>query len=248
MTNLPDILVQDLEKKWEALQQSSTQHKIRLPQDPQILQALRRVFAFSDFVAENCIRQPTLISDLIESGDLQRSYSQDRFSEMLIPFLSNVKDEAALIQILRVFRRREMTRIAFRDLAGWSDLAETVTDLSNLADTCLEQTTSILYDGLSERFGAPAAEDGSPQSMVILGLGKLGAQELNFSSDIDLIFTYPKAGHTRGTPESISSDDFFTRLGRQLCGLTGKTDRWSCILMPWKTISSSRVGSGSAMH
>jgi glutamate-ammonia-ligase adenylyltransferase len=213
---LPDILVQDLESKWEALEQSCAQHKINLPQDPQILQVLQRVLAFSDFVAENCIRHPALISDLIERGDLRRSYSQQHFSDTLKTVLINVKNEAALIQNLRVFRRREMTRIAFRDLAGWSNLAETVTDLTNLADTCLEQTALILYDWLSEKFGAPTAEDGSPQSLVILGLGKLGARELNFSSDIDLIFTYPKAGHTRGTPQSISTDDFFTRLGRQL--------------------------------
>ena len=213
---LPDILVQDLESKWEAFEQSGAQHKISLPQDPQTLQVLQRVFAFSDFVAENCIRHPALISNLIESGDLQRSYSRQHFSEMLKSALIDVKDEAVLIQILRVFRRREMTRIAFRDLAGWSNLAETVTDLSNLADTCLEQTALILYEGLSEKYGTPTAEDGTPQLLVILGLGKLGAQELNFSSDIDLIFAYPEAGHTRGSSQSISTDDFFTRLGRQL--------------------------------
>ena len=213
---LPDILIQELEGKWEAFEQSCARYNIRLPQDLQILQVLQRVFAFSDFVAENCTRHPALISDLIESGDLQRDYSQHDFSEMLKPALIKAKDEATLIQTLRVFRRREMTRIAFRDLAGWSNLAKTVTDLSNLADTCLEQTTSILYDGLVEKFGAPTAEDGSSQHLVILGLGKLGAQELNFSSDIDLVFTYPKAGHTHGAPQSIGTDDFFTRLGRQL--------------------------------
>ena len=222
ITDLPDILVPDLVSKWEAFEQSCAQHKISLPQDPQMLQALQRVFAFSDFVAENCIRHPALISDLIESGDLQRSYSQHHFSETLKTVLVNVKDEATLIQILRVFRRREMTRIAFRDLAGWSNLAETVSDLSNLADTCLEQTTLILYKGLSEKFGTPTAEDGSSQLLVILGLGKLGAQELNFSSDIDLIFAYPEAGHTSGTSQSISTDDFFTRLGRRLIKVIGQ--------------------------
>jgi glutamate-ammonia-ligase adenylyltransferase len=222
ITHLPDILVPDLVSKWEAFEQSCAQHKISLPQDPQMLQALQRVFAFSDFVAENCIRHPALISDLIESGDLQRSYSQHHFSETLKTVLVNVKEEATLIQILRVFRRREMTRIAFRDLAGWSNLAETVSDLSNLADTCLEQTTLILYKGLSEKFGTPTAEDGSSQLLVILGLGKLGAQELNFSSDIDLIFAYPEAGHTSGTSQSISTDDFFTRLGRRLIKVIGQ--------------------------
>ena len=213
---LPDILVQDLERKWEAFAQSSAKHKIDLPQNPQILGALQRVFAFSDFVAENCTRQPVLISDLIESGDLQRSYSQHYFYEILKSALIDGKDEAALSQTLRAFRRREMTRIAFRDLAGWSNLAETVTDLSGLADTCLEHTASILYNRLSEKFGAPTAEEGSLQHLVILGLGKLGARELNFSSDVDLIFTYPQAGQTRGTPQSISNDDFFTRLCRQI--------------------------------
>jgi glutamate-ammonia-ligase adenylyltransferase len=215
-TDLPDILVQDMENKWGAFEQSCAQHQISLPQDPQILQDLQRVFAISDFVAENSIRHPALIFDLIENGDLQRNYSQHQFSEMLKPALINAKDETALIRILRAFRRREMTRIAFRDIAGWSTLAQTVADLSNLADTCLEQTTLILYDGLAEKFGVPTAADGLPQHMVILGLGKLGAQELNFSSDIDLVFTYPQAGHTHGAPESISTDDFFTRLGRRL--------------------------------
>jgi glutamate-ammonia-ligase adenylyltransferase len=222
MTDLPDILVQDLERKWEAFEQSSAKYKVDLPQNPQILRLLQRVFTFSNFVAQNCIRHPALISDLIDSGDLQRSYSQNDFYEMLKSALIDVKDEAALIQILRAFRHREMTRIAFRDLAGWSNLAETVNDLSGLADTCLEHTALTLYNRLSEKFGAPTAEDGSLQHLVILGLGKLGARELNFSSDVDLIFTYPKAGHTRGTPQSISNDDFFTRLGRQLIKAIGQ--------------------------
>ncbi len=215
-TDLPEMLVKDLTKKWEALERSCAEHKIGLPQDSQILHALQRVFAFSDFVAGNCIRQPSLISDLIQSGNLQRRYSRHDFYEMLKLTLGDVKDEAALIQILRAFRCREMTRIAFRDLAGWSKFAETVTDLSGLADSCLEHTAAILYHGLAEKFGTPAAADGSPQHLVILGLGKLGAGELNFSSDVDLIFTYPKAGQTRGTPQSITNDDFFTRLCRQL--------------------------------
>jgi glutamate-ammonia-ligase adenylyltransferase len=214
--DLPDILMQDLEKKWEALERSCGKYQIALPQNSQILDAIQRVFAFSDFVAGNCIRQPSLITDLIQSGDLQRKYSRRIFYEMLKSALSGVREEVALIQLLRAFRCREMTRIAFRDLAGWSHFAETVTDLSDLADSCLEHSAAILYDGLAEKFGAPTAADGSPQHLVILGLGKLGARELNFSSDIDLIFAYPKAGHTRGGLQSITHDDFFSRLCRQL--------------------------------
>jgi len=216
LIDLPDILVPDLERKWEAFERSCVEHHIALPQDPQILQALQRVFAFSDFVSGNCIRHPALFFDLVQSGDLQRRYSRHDFHKKLKSSLGEVKDEADLIQVLRAFRCREMTRIAFRDLAGWSNFAETVTALSDLADSCLEHTAAILYKGLVEKFGTPAAADGALQQPVILGLGKLGAGELNFSSDVDLIFTYPKAGHTGGSPQSITNDDFFTRLCRQL--------------------------------
>jgi glutamate-ammonia-ligase adenylyltransferase len=216
ITALPDILIQDLERKWEEFKQSSATNKIDLPKDRQIKIALQRVFAFSDFVAKNCTRSPALLSDLICSGDLQRRYSKNDYDQKLKKALVGVKDEAALIHILRTYRCREMTRIAFRDLAGWNNLSETVTDLSGLADVCLEHATSILYGWLSQKMGAPAAEDGSRQQLIILGLGKLGARELNFSSDVDLIFTYPKADHTHGAVQSVNNDDFFARLGRQL--------------------------------
>jgi glutamate-ammonia-ligase adenylyltransferase len=216
ITDLPDTLVQDLERKWEAFRHSSATNKIELPKDRQILKALQRVFAFSDFVARNCTRSPALLSDLIRSGDLQRRYSKNDYAQKLKKALVDVKDEAALIQILRTYRGREMTRIAFRDLAGWNNLPETVTDLSGLADACLEHATSVLYGWLSQKLGAPTAEDGSRQQLVILGLGKLGACELNFSSDVDLIFTYPNAGHTRAAAQSVSNDDFFARLCRRL--------------------------------
>jgi len=225
ITDLPDILNEDLQRKWETFKGSSTKAGLNLTQDPRILDALQRVFVFSNFVAENGIRNPVLISDLIDSGDLQRRYAPNDYDKKLKAILSDITDEAALNRNLRSFRRREMLRIAFRDLCGWSDLVETVTDLSTMADTCLEQTTAILTRWLSNRYGAPTAEDGSRQELVVLGLGKLGAGELNFSSDIDLIFTYPAAGRTTGSAQSLSNDDFFTRLGRRLIKvLSQRTD------------------------
>ena len=214
--DLPAILAQDLEQKWREFEISLEKAKIKLVPDPGKLAALQRVFAFSDFVAQNCLREPALIADLFECGDLQQSYSKNDYHRRLKKALVDVQDEAALIYVLRVYRRREMIRIAFRDLCGRGALAETVRDLSNLADVCLSCTASILYRWLCEEFGVPAAEDGSRQVLVILGLGKLGAQELNFSSDVDLIFSYPKAGYTRGGAGSVSNSDFFARLCRRL--------------------------------
>jgi len=214
--DLPDILVQDFKKKWREFENSLKKAKINFAPEPRMLAALQRVFALSDFIAQNCIRDPSLISELIESGDLTQRYFKNDYHRRLKKVLANVPDEAALMHLLRVYRRREMIRIAFRDLSGRSNLSETVVDLSNLADACLKHTQSILYSWSCEKFGKPAAKNSSHQQLVILGLGKLGARELNFSSDVDLIFAYPKSGYTLSAAQSISNNDFFTRLCRQL--------------------------------
>jgi len=118
--------------------------------------------------------------------------------------------------ILRTVRHREMVRIAFRDLAGRADLTETMTDLSAFADACLEQTLGILYRWHCLRYGVPTGPGGQPQHLVVIAMGKLGARELNFSSDVDLIFAYPEVGRTQGVSNPISNEDFFARLSRQL--------------------------------
>ena len=115
-----------------------------------------------------------------------------------------------------------MIRIAWRDLAGWADLAETMSELSAFADTCLDQTLRILYQWQSDKHGVPMAADGSQRHLVVLGLGKLGARELNFSSDVDLIFAYPGSGQTRGAKNSLSNEDFFIRLCRSLIKVIGQ--------------------------
>ncbi|MBW2408454.1 MAG: bifunctional [glutamate--ammonia ligase]-adenylyl-L-tyrosine phosphorylase/[glutamate--ammonia-ligase] adenylyltransferase [Deltaproteobacteria bacterium] len=218
---LPKELLEDAQQKWDAFKSSAESSGIPLPRDPEIVSSLRRVFAFSDFVAESCIREPDLLHDLIHSGDLQRHYAPNDFIQPLIQNLEGVNQEDELNRVLRKYRRREMVRIAWRDLDGWADLAQTVTDLSAMADTCLEQAYRLLFQWQSEKLGTPTAADGSVQNLVILALGKLGARELNFSSDVDLIFAYPQSGKTQGTPKSLSNDDFFVRLCRQLIKVIG---------------------------
>ena len=87
------------------------------------------------------------------------------------------------------FARHEL-RIAWRDLSGAADLAETTADLSDLAEACLHRALAFLQRQQCDEFGAPTHPDGAPMGLVVLALGKLGARELNFSSDIDLIYFY----------------------------------------------------------
>jgi len=220
--DLPKPLIEDFEKRWQAFQAAAKAAGMPPVANSEVLNSIPQVFAFSDFVAANCTRDPALLADLIDSGDLLRPTAPGDYQPGFEMLLANVNDEEALLGLLRRCRQREMIRIAWRDLAGWADLAETMTALSAFADACLEQTLNLLYQWQCDKFGIPMADDGSQQRLVVLGLGKLGARELNFSSDVDLIFTYPKGGRTRGAASSLSNNEFFSRLCRRLIKVIGQ--------------------------
>ncbi|MHB8742218.1 MAG: bifunctional [glutamate--ammonia ligase]-adenylyl-L-tyrosine phosphorylase/[glutamate--ammonia-ligase] adenylyltransferase [Sulfuricaulis sp.] len=180
--------------------------------------ALAKVFAGSDFVARTCVQHPQVLCDLIESRDLFRRYGEGELTRRVTHALADVVDETALKARLRVLRRREMVRVAWRDLAGLADLNEVMATLSELADGCVHQALDKLQAWAGAKHGVPrAADSGASQSLVVLGLGKLGGGELNFSSDVDLIFCYPEEGDTAG-PRALSNHEFFIRLGQSLIG------------------------------
>jgi glutamate-ammonia-ligase adenylyltransferase len=184
---------------------------IELPAN--INDSLVKVWASSEFIVTSCTRKPELLPNLITSGDLTRSYSSDYYSTQLKQL--EIADEAALMTVLRQFRRCEMVRIAWRDLAGWSELSETLTELSWLANACIQTALDFLYQQACEKRGTPLLADGSPQQIIVLGMGKLGAFELNYSSDIDLIFAYPEDG-VLNDRKATSYGEFFTKLCQSL--------------------------------
>ncbi len=173
---------------------------------------LSRVWAVSSFVAQNCAREPGFLEELSVSGDLASDASPATRVQGL---LKDVPDERMLMTRLRQVRRREMTRIAWRDLAGWAELDETLRDLSDLADALTQGALTHLARWHAERHGTARSAKGEAQSLVVLGLGKLGARELNFSSDIDLIFTYPEGGSSDGE-RPLDNEEYFLRLGQKL--------------------------------
>ncbi|MCR4347757.1 MAG: bifunctional [glutamate--ammonia ligase]-adenylyl-L-tyrosine phosphorylase/[glutamate--ammonia-ligase] adenylyltransferase [Sulfuricaulis sp.] len=180
------------------------------------LETLPRVFATSEFVARACVQQSALLNDLISSGDLLRPYPAGDLAARVAKSLAEAADELALKTRLRQLRRREMVRMAWRDLAGWADLRETLATLSEFADACVDGALAKLHAWAVEKSGEPRGEQsGKPPKLVVLALGKLGGQELNFSSDIDLIFAYPEEGEIQGPP-ALSNHEFFLRLGQSL--------------------------------
>lgn len=219
--NLAEPLAEAFRNRWRAFQTAAQAADIPPFTNPEILKSLAPVFAFSEFVSAACTREPSLLADLVASGELNRRLQPDEYQRKLKELAAGVNDESTFMALLRGCRRREMIRLAWRDLAGWANLTETMTELSAFADACLEQTQEVLYQWQCAALGVPTAADGSRQHLVVLGVGKLGACELNFSSDVDLIFAYPKAGQTRGAGSSVSNEDFFSRLCRRLIKAIG---------------------------
>lgn len=173
-----------------------------------------KVLACSEFLWRTCLARPGLLAELIESGDLARNAEKSALIDGLRDALRGCADETALKAALRQRRAREMVRIAWRDLSGRAALGDTLAALTDLADACLAMALERLWGWAVERDGPPQGEDGSAAQFVVLGMGKLGGSELNFSSDIDLIFAYTEDGATAGT--RLSNHEFFLRLGQRL--------------------------------
>ncbi|MBM4216786.1 MAG: bifunctional [glutamate--ammonia ligase]-adenylyl-L-tyrosine phosphorylase/[glutamate--ammonia-ligase] adenylyltransferase [Gammaproteobacteria bacterium] len=178
------------------------------------------VMACSDFVAASLGRESELFGDLLHSNALRQlriaggSLCWPRGEEP--PGLDT--PEAAWQAWLRRWRRRELVRIAWRDLTGRSSFEETLEDLSAFADDAVNRAMAVAWHSTCERYGTPQYAEGGAMPLVVVGMGKLGGRELNFSSDIDLVFLFPGYGETvHAAP--MSHEEFFARLGQALLRL-----------------------------
>lgn len=215
LDKLPAILRQRVEHYWQEFTQA-VEGQTQPFTHPDLLNVVYRVWAYSDFAAACCIRYPDTFADLLRGGDLRIDYSRDTYKRKLQGALARVETEQALLKALRELRQREMLRIAWRELAGWAGLSETLGDLSAFAEASIDAALSKLHGWQCKELGVPTDATGAAQCLVVLGMGKLGGRELNFSSDIDLIFAYPEQGETRGRRHRISNEEYFTRLSQRL--------------------------------
>ena len=214
LADLPAPVRAEVERNWQAYLETAAARGVSVPRQADFHAVLLRVWAGSDFVAQTCARAPELLADLLDSGDLLSDYPPKELAHKAQRVCARAADETTLGVALRRLRRREMLRIAWRDLAGWADLHETCADLSALACACLDAALARLDAWQRKESGTPRGVNGKPQALVVLGMGKLGAAELNFSSDIDLIFAYPEEGQTR--PNGMTNEEYFIRLGQRL--------------------------------
>ncbi|KJJ57272.1 bifunctional glutamine-synthetase adenylyltransferase/deadenyltransferase, partial [Vibrio cholerae] len=171
----------------------------------------------SQFVAQTLQRDDPLCQVL--PSLLAKPSREQYYRSELAQWLAECQDEAVAQKRLRQFRNQEMVYIAWRDFCASWTLEESLSHLSQLAEALIFESYQWLYQRCCLEMGTPCNAQGEAQPMLIIGMGKLGGGELNFSSDIDLIFTYPENGETQGARRSIANAQFFTRLGQRLIKL-----------------------------
>lgn len=172
---------------------------------------IHAISRWSLYVEREAKRHPELFE-----RDYSRVYADGELIQACRAAVLASENELALKKTLRVWRREQMVRIAVRDLMGWATLDETLRDVSDLADALVSGALDWWYAELCKKFGTPiGAESGEAQQMIVLGMGKLGGQELNFSSDIDLIFVFAENGQT-DAERPLANDEFFIKLGQMM--------------------------------
>ncbi len=168
----------------------------------------------SDFIVDAVYRYPEWLTDIINNPPQadERNYYQPWLTEKL----ASIFDELALMKALRLFRRYILLRLEWSQLTRTSSDEQILLQLTHLAEVIIVTARDWLYELSCKEWGTPYNSHGQAQPLLILGMGKLGGGELNFSSDIDLIFTYPEHGQTQGGRRELDNAVFFTRLGQRL--------------------------------
>lgn len=179
--------------------------------------ALLAVFAHSRYLTNALCRHPDRLSWSLNGDRLHRVLS---WQEMRVDlgWIAGDGDDREAAEVLARFKRIHLLRIALRDLLGHTTLAEATLELSNLADAVLQGAYEFIHQDLVRQFGRPLSDGVDAQiesEFVVLGLGKLGGAELNYSSDIDLIYFYLAGGTTSG-PLRISNKEFYSELCKRL--------------------------------
>ena len=220
---LPEQLLEEAQSHWQAYLDALAEASLPTPTDPILCRQLQKLFVCSEFARQLCLHDPVVLDELQRSGDLFRNYCYGEQLRELAHQVIKLKDEEALKATLRSYRNAQMLRIAFRDIAGWNDLDSTTNELSWLAEACIECALGVLTRWQKKDYGRACNAAGEEQELIVIGMGKLGAHELNYSSDIDLIFVYPEEGMTRGKRDKLENAEYFTRLGQRLINVLDQT-------------------------
>ena len=214
---------------WERLEQVRRVDPIG---DALLLSRLLTIAAYSPFLAEILLRHPEHIDWLRRETerDFDRVKPAEQLSEELARFVTRIIDADPRTRLAR-FKRRELLRIYLRDCLSVAALTEVTEELSNLADVILSHALALAHQEVTNLYGSPLTRDERGRSrsaeLAIVALGKLGCRELNYASDIDLLFLYSDEGETSGRDHRsdtvISNKEFFKRVAERVVQIIGSS-------------------------
>jgi glutamate-ammonia-ligase adenylyltransferase len=213
----PTILSQHAEQRLATFLELLTSHDLSLDiigQDSAL-----KVLPVSEYVSDSLQHFPELAPLLFKAGFIVSPLSLAEIKDQLHSQIQACQDEAQLQTTLRTFRRLHQMRLIWRDLNKLATLKQTLSELTYLADTCIQLTLDWQHARLVARYGEPIGKaSGNKQRLIVIAMGKQGAGELNLSSDIDLIFAFHENGNTHANSDqkSLSNQEFFIKLGQAL--------------------------------
>jgi glutamate-ammonia-ligase adenylyltransferase len=210
----PDMALNNLERYAAAVDRAVFFRT--LAEHPGAAHLLARLGGSSQFLADALRRRPVSLAWLLEPRTMRVWFAED-FAADLAQSLAPFTARDARLNALRRFKYRHVLRIGARDLLGDADLSVTTEELARLADTCLGEAWRMAEAEARARVGAPLDDDGRETGLAVIGMGKLGGEELNYSSDIDLMFVYGAEGETAGGPQGrLSNGEYFARVCRDI--------------------------------
>ena len=218
----------------------------RIASSPAALRCLITTFSYSRFLSEAVLQHPEWLLQAADPGDLHRMLAAEEFAERLLQFRAAEGSDLPAPVTLARFRRRQSLRILLRDVLEIAALADITGELSNLADAILDFAYRQIRAQLTARHGEPLFEgpDGQRRAcgFAVIALGKLGGQELNYSSDVDLMFVYSGNGETAG-PGVITNKEFFKKVANQYTELLSTyTADGSCYRVDLRLRPDGRLG------
>lgn len=181
---------------------------------------IKCLWRHSHYAMQQCQRYPDIVSTLVNLP-LLPDQSTQYLQTLLGQALSAVNDEDDFKRVIRQFRHQQLVIICWRDLVRNDDVYTLLQAISNVADVCVQQSVAWCQKLLADKYGQALTEQGEIANFMVVAVGKLGGQELNFSSDIDLIFLYSAAGQT-DSDHPITNQEFFTLFAQKLIDLLAK--------------------------
>lgn len=213
----PDMAMSNLERFLCAVGSRSTFYAL-LAENREVLKLIISLFGMSEFLSKIFIGHPELLDSMVSRTLASSFKDSEQMEEELGQMLSQAADFEEQLDILRRYRHEEFLRIGMNDIYGKLGQTEIASQLTYLADTCLKSACCVAKQELA-RFGKPLYRDPSgvdhEADFAVIGMGKMGGLELNYHSDLDIIYIYDHQGYTDGVKQ-ISNHEYFAKLGQKI--------------------------------